>query len=71
MRARLEGTVRITASIDESGVVTSAEVLSSSGHEALDKAALQAVQRAHFEPARQAGKAVQWHLIIPVRFKRN
>lgn len=70
-RAGLEGTVRIMASINESGVLISAEVLSSSGHDALDKAALQAVQHTSFEPALQAGRTVPCRLIIPVRFKLN
>jgi protein TonB len=70
-KAGQEGIVRITASIDESGVVVSAEILSSSGHAALDKAALQAVQRAHFQPALQAGRSVPCRLIIPVRFRLN
>ncbi len=70
-RAGLEGIVRIAAFVDESGHVVSAEVLSSSGHDALDQAALQAVQHAFFEPALQAGKPVPCRLIIPVRFKLN
>jgi protein TonB len=70
-RAGLEGIVRIAAFVDESGHVVSAEVLSSSGHDALDQAALQAVQHASFEPALQAGKPVPCRLIIPVRFKLN
>jgi protein TonB len=70
-RAGLEGIVRITAYIDEAGSVVGAEVLSSSGHDALDKAALEAVQHAYFAPALQAGRAVPCRLIIPVRFKLN
>ncbi len=68
-KAGLEGVVRISAFIDESGVVVSAEVLTSSGHNALDQAALQAVRHASFEPALQAGRSVPFRLIIPVRFK--
>jgi protein TonB len=70
-KAALEGIVRIAAFIDESGVVVSAEVLTSSGHRALDQAALQAVRRTFFEPALQAGRSVPFRLIIPVRFKLN
>lgn len=70
-RAGFEGIVRIMAYIDESGVLVSAEVLSSSGHDALDKAALQEVRQTLFEPALQAGKTVPCRLVIPVRFKLN
>jgi protein TonB len=70
-KAGLEGFVRIAAFINESGIVVSAEVLSSSGHASLDQAALQEVQHAVFEPARNAGKTVPFRLIIPFRFRLN
>jgi protein TonB len=59
------------ALIDETGLVVNAEVLSSSGHAVLDTAALQAIRRTVFEPARQAGKSVPFRLVIPVRFQLN
>jgi protein TonB len=48
--------------------VTSAEVLSSSGHGSLDQAALEAVRRTTFDPALQDGKPVVCRIVIPVRF---
>jgi periplasmic protein TonB len=68
-RAGWGGLVRITALIDESGIVTSAEVTSSSGHVALDEAALASVRQTLFEPARQDGKTIACRVIIPVRFR--
>ena len=68
-RAGWEGLVRIAALIDESGVVTSAEVSSSSGHSVLDEAALVTVRQTLFNPARQDGRAVACRVIIPVRFQ--
>ena len=59
----------MTALVDESGTVTSAEVLSSSGHGSLDQAALEAVRRAAFTPALRDGKPVACRIVIPVRFR--
>jgi periplasmic protein TonB len=68
-RAGWEGLVRITAQIDESGIVTSADVTASSGHSVLDEAALTTVRQTLFEPARQDGKSIACRVIIPVRFQ--
>jgi periplasmic protein TonB len=63
--------VTIGAFIDEAGKVVSAEVVASSGHQALDQAALEAVRRASFHPARWGEKSVASRVIIPVRFRLN
>jgi protein TonB len=63
--------VTISAFIDETGVVVSAEVLSSSGHAVLDQAALDAVRRALFDPAERGARPVSSRLIIPFRFRLN
>ena len=67
--AGIEGTVRVTALVDASGAVISAEVSTSSGHAALDRAALDEVRRTVFQPAVQNGKPVPCRLIIPIRFQ--
>ena len=67
----LQGTVKIAALIDESGALVNAEVLASSGHASLDRAALEAVRHARFAPAVLRGKAVFCRLIIPFRFQLN
>jgi protein TonB len=63
--------VKIAALIDESGALVSAQVLTSSGHASLDRAALEAVRQARFQPAVQRGKPVPCRLIIPIRFQLN
>jgi periplasmic protein TonB len=69
--AGAQGIVRITALIDSAGTVINAEVSSSSGTAALDRAALEEVRRTVFQPAVQRGKPVPCRLIIPVRFRLN
>jgi protein TonB len=59
----------VSAVVDDSGVVTSAEVSATSGHAALDQAALEAVRRALFAPARQGDKPVPCSIVIPIRFQ--
>jgi len=68
-RSGLEGMVKVSAMVDVSGAVTSAEVLASSGHELLDQAALDAVRRAVFAPALREGKPVPCRIVIPIRFQ--
>lgn len=52
LRFRRHGTVRLRAVVDASGRVLEAAVLESSGHEALDEAALEAFRRWRFVPRR-------------------
>ncbi len=61
-------TVLLRAQVDAEGQVTQLEVYSSSGSERLDKAALDAVARWTFVPARQGGKAVASVVRIPISF---
>ncbi|MGA2974065.1 MAG: TonB family protein [Spirochaetia bacterium] len=70
-KAGWEGVVRISALVDDTGVVISAKIVTSSGHTTLDQAALEAVRRTVFAPARQSGKAVSCLVIIPIRFQLN
>jgi protein TonB len=70
-RAGWEGVVTIRAVVDETGKVTSAEILISSGHSSLDRAALETVKRWPFAPARRGGKPVSSTVDQPVRFTLN
>lgn len=70
-KAGWQGVVTIRAFIDETGKVVSAVVLSSSGHESLDHAALEAVKKTRFDPAIQHARPVSSPLLIPVRFQLN
>jgi protein TonB len=55
--------------ITESGTVTKIMVEKSAGHEDLDRAAIAAVQRWRFEPARRGAQAVAVWVTLPVRFE--
>src|SRR5262249_19119472 len=58
LKQRLEGTVGLELTIDETGKVTDARVTSQAGH-GFDEAALVASKQFTFEPARENGVAVR------------
>lgn len=62
------GLVLLWILIDAKGEVRKAQVLSSSGIEGLDKAAMAAVDRMEFRPAVNKGKAVPVWVQLPVRY---
>jgi len=64
---KVEGMVILEAVIDASGSVTSARVLR--GHPLLDQAALDAVQRWRFTPARLNGEPIPVVMTVTVQFK--
>ena len=64
-----EGRVLLRVRIDEQGRTKTVEINSSSGNEALDRAAAEAVKRWHFHPARYDDKAVESWLRIPIEFR--
>jgi protein TonB len=68
-RRNQEGTVIVSASVNERGRVESAEVKESSGSRVLDAAALKAVHGWEFEPARRGAAAVASTVEVPVIFK--
>ena len=59
----------VRAHVTARGTVASAEVETSSGHAALDRAALEAVKRYRYAPARRAGRAVAYDVRVPVLFQ--
>ncbi len=63
-----EGRVTVRASVTASGQALSAEVVNSSGYAALDQAALNAVRRARFIPARKGWTAVASDTLLTFRF---
>jgi protein TonB len=63
---KIEGIVILETVIDASGSVTSARVLR--GHPMLDQAALDAVQRWKFAPARLNDEAIPVVMTVTVRF---
>ena len=64
-----EGDVTLELAISASGRVESAAVVSSSGHEELDAAALLAAERTRFSPARSGSRAVSASARITITFR--
>ena len=64
-----EGTVVLEVRIEASGEVAEARVFRSAGCPELDEAALDAVRKARFEPARIGGVPVESTVLQPVVFK--
>ena len=67
-RLRQQGRVLLEVTVSAAGQPTSVTVKQSSGVASLDAAALAAVRRWTFEPARTAGLAVAARVEVPVRF---
>ncbi|MDV6030730.1 MAG: TonB family protein [Phycisphaera sp. RhM] len=68
-RDRLEGTVLLRLRVDTDGKVTEVEIIESSGHGSLDRAAVEAVKRWKGQPARRFGRAIASEEVLPVRFR--
>jgi protein TonB len=69
-QAEIEGVVRVQVTVDESGHVLSARVVSGLGY-GLDESALAAAKATTFEPATQCGKPVVGTTILPFRFEQT
>jgi protein TonB len=65
--AGIEGRVRVEISIDETGHVVSAKIVSGLGH-GLDESAIDAAKRMTFTPATKCGTAVKSTFLISIRF---
>lgn len=65
----LEGRVLLRVNVSDTGTVTYASILQSSGYEILDNAAVASVTKWRFMPAQMNGKAVSNNIIIPVSFQ--
>jgi periplasmic protein TonB len=70
-RLHEEGLVRLSVLILADGRVAEVSVLKSSGFPRLDAAALAAVRRWHYLPARRDGAAIAWRHVQPVAFSLN
>jgi len=68
MRRGNEGVAQIRLSLDAAGRVTGATLSSSSGHAALDAAALKAAARWKFAPATSSGRPIASVIVVPIRF---
>ena len=67
-RRGYEGTVIVRALVGMDGLVNEVRLDKSSGHETLDDAALQTVQRWAFEPAERGSEKIEMWVRIPLRF---
>lgn len=67
-RERVGGEARIRIHITRKGTVDTAYVLESSGHTALDSAALAGARRLEYRPARQGKRPVAVWAVLPVRY---
>jgi protein TonB len=64
-----QGRVTLLVQVDPLGEVRDLSVLGSSGHAALDGAALRAVRRWRFEPARQGGTPIYATVTVGITFQ--
>lgn len=53
------------------GTVDHVRIKQSSGHDILDRAALEAVKRWRFRPAKRNGRPISATLVVPVTFRLN
>lgn len=67
-RRREEGIVLLDVAVDADGKPSSISLNRSSGYPLLDRAALDAVRRWTFEPARAGGVPMFSRVVVPVRF---
>jgi TonB family protein len=68
-RLGIQGTTMLRIHVREDGQVGEVKVEQSAGHDDLDQAAVDAVRRWRFEPARRGGEAVTAWVRLPVNFK--
>jgi len=66
--AGVQGTVVLRARVTVEGAVAEVVIDRSAGHTDLDTAAVEALRRWRFEPARRAGRPVEVWIVIPVHF---
>jgi protein TonB len=64
-----QGRVVLRVEVSAAGAPLSVTVLSTSGHDLLDKAALAAIEQWRFHPATRAGAAVAGAVDVPVQFR--
>jgi protein TonB len=68
-RLREQGLVKLRVHVTAEGRADEVTLHLSSGYDRLDRAALDAVRRWRFRPARRAGTPVAGWVVVPVRFE--
>lgn len=71
LRKRMQGVVMIEVRVGADGLPLLVSLERSSGHSALDKAALEAVEKWKFVPARRGSEVVEASVVVPVEFRIN
>ena len=64
-----QGLVILRVWVDAAGAVMRVTVVQSPGHRRLVRAAIDAVQRARFQPALRDGRAIASNVLVPIRFR--
>jgi protein TonB len=65
----IQGTVTLKVVVDTTGTVTAASITTSSGHDALDEAAIDAIRHWRFIPAKRAGHPIPAEVAVPLDFR--
>jgi protein TonB len=68
-RAGAQGTTVLRVHVEADGSLHEVQGLQSAGHAALDQAAVEAVTRWRFDPARSGSDAVAVWVLVPVEFR--
>ena len=68
-QAGIEGTVIVSAYIDETGKVQKTKLMQGVPDTGLDEAAVDVIRKTRFEPAKMQGKNIGVWVSIPIRFK--
>ena len=67
----VEGSTLVRVLVNEEGGVDSVMVAESSGHSALDSAAVEGAKAMEFEPARKQGRPLRVWARVPVHFSKD
>lgn len=70
-RRGIQGKVLLNVLVTTEGTAADVSIARSSGNGALDEAALNAVRRWHFVPARRGSQLVSDNVLVPIDFKLN
>ena len=67
----IEGQTLLRVRVTEMGRVEEVEIMQSSGHEALDSAAVRGARSLRFQPARRNGRRIEVWAQVPVEFSKR
>lgn len=71
LRRRIQGTVMVDVRVGVDGFPRMVRLEASSGYAMLDEAALEAVRKWQFTPARRGSEVVEAGVVVPVEFRIN